>query len=139
MLEALRATANVEAVLVDADGIAHATGTTRPVLSPKITRAVLLRDGHCRWPGCTRHHSLQVHHLWPRSWGGTDDIANLAAVCTGGGTDHHPQLAPHGKYLLTGNPNHPDGLRLVHRDQLDQPDQPGQPIRAGPARTVGAQ
>ena len=79
---------------------------------------MLLRDGHCRWPGCTHDRGLQIHHLWPRSWGGTDDIANLAAVCAGGGTDHHPRLAPHGPSLLLGNPNQPDGLRLVHRDHL---------------------
>ena len=77
-----------------------------------------LRDGHCRWPGCDRRTGLQVHHLWPRSWGGTDDIANLAAVCVGGGTDHHAQLVPHGHLLLLGNPNQPDGLRLITRDQL---------------------
>ena len=63
---------------------------------------------------------LQVNHLWPRSWGGSDEIANLAAACVGGGTDHHPQLAPHGPYLLLGNPNQPDGLRLIRRDQLHE-------------------
>ena len=105
------------------------------MLSPKIVRAVLLRDGHCRWPGCTRDHGLQIHHLWPRSWGGTDDIANLAAVCAGGGTDHHPRLAPHGPYLLLGNPNQPDGLRLVHRDdlaELARPPASTHDSRAGP-------
>jgi hypothetical protein len=39
-------------------------------------------------------------------------------VCVGGGTDHHADLAPHGHWLLLGNPNRPDGLRLVHHDQL---------------------
>jgi hypothetical protein len=129
LVETLRAGANVEAVLVDREQMPVSTATTRSVLSPKVTRAVVLRDGHCRWPGCTRRHGLQVHHLWPRSWGGSDEIANLAAVCVGGGTDHHPPLAPQGPYLLLGNPNQPDGLRLVHRDQLGEP---GEPIRAGP-------
>jgi 5-methylcytosine-specific restriction endonuclease McrA len=87
-------------------------------LSNKIARAVRLRDGHCRFPGCDRRTGLQIHHLWPRSWGGTDDIANLAAVCVGGGTDHHTQLVPHGELLLLGNPNRPDGLRLMRRDEL---------------------
>ena len=71
--------------------------------------------GHCRWPGCERRTGLQIHHLVPRSWGGGDDIANLAAVCTGGGTDHHTKLVPHGDWLLEGNPNQPDGLRLTRR------------------------
>jgi hypothetical protein len=83
---------------------------------------VLLRDGHCRCGTCDRRHGLQIHHLWPRSWGGTDDIANLAAVCTGGGTDHHTKLVPHGPRVLLGNPNRPDRLHLVHRDDIPDLD-----------------
>jgi hypothetical protein len=132
MVEALRATATIEPVLVDDVGVPVATGRARPVLSPKILRAVLLRDGHCRWPGCTRRTGLQVHHLWPRSWGGTDEIANLAAACVGGGTDHHTQLAPHGPYLLVGNPNQPDGLRLIRRDDLADLVPSARNSRAGP-------
>jgi len=135
MVEALRATATIDPVLVDDARVPLATGRARPALSPKVTRAVLLRDGHCRWPGCTRRTGLQVNHLWPRSWGGSDEIANLAAACVGGGTDHHPQLAPHGPYLLVGNPNQPDGLRLIHRDEFADlaalPTSPANP-RAGP-------
>jgi hypothetical protein len=43
---------------------------------------------------------------------------DLAAVCAGGSTDHHPMLVPHGPWLLLGNPNQPDGLRLIHRDKI---------------------
>jgi len=50
--------------------------------------------------------------LIPRSWGGTDTIDNLAAVCKGGGA-HHGLLVPHGPYILLGNPNRPDGLTLL--------------------------
>ncbi|MET0628092.1 MAG: HNH endonuclease signature motif containing protein, partial [Acidimicrobiia bacterium] len=70
--------------------------------------------GHCRWPGCERRTGLHIHHLVPRSWGGTDHLANLATVCW----DHHPLLIPHGNLALVGNPNQPDGLHLVHHDQL---------------------
>jgi hypothetical protein len=63
---------------------------------------------------------LQVHHLWPKSWGGGDEQSNLAAMCVGGGTDHHADLAPHGPWLLLGNPNRTDGLRVVRRDELPE-------------------
>ncbi len=56
----------------------------------------------------------QLHHLWPRSWGSTDHIWNLATVCA----HHHRQLVPQGETLLLGNPNNPAGLSLVHRDDL---------------------
>jgi hypothetical protein len=158
MVEQLRASAKIKVVVVDDDGTELARGRAAPSLSPRVREAVLRRDGHCRWLGdCDRRHGLQVHHLWPKSWGGSDDPSNLAGVCVGGGTDHHADLAPHGPWLLLGNPNRTDGLRLVHRDQLpalarlvglddvlslgghpilrdaDQLDRALQQIRAGPA------
>ena len=81
---------------------------------------MLLRDGHCRIPDCEIDHGLQIHHLRPQSWGGSDDPSDLAAVCTAGG--HHQMLIPHGPWALVGNPNQPDGLRLVHLDELTEAD-----------------
>jgi hypothetical protein len=83
-------------------------------LSPKIIRAVLLRDGHCRCGNCNLTYGLHAHHLRPRSWGGSDEPSNLAMVAS----VHHPMLIPHGPYALVGNPNRPDGLRLAHIDDL---------------------
>ena len=120
VVEQLRASASIEPVLVDENGVAVAVGKRTAGLSPKIARAVLLRDGHCRIPGCEIRYGLHVHHLRPRSWGGTDDISDLAAVCTAGG--HHQMLVPHGPWALVGNPNQPDGLRLVHLDDLTVED-----------------
>ena len=45
LLEQLRANASIEPVLVDDDGVPVAVGKRFTVLSPKIVRAVLLRDG----------------------------------------------------------------------------------------------
>jgi hypothetical protein len=123
LLEQLRVNATIEPVLVDDAGAPLAVGRRSTALSPKITRAVLLRDGVCRVPGCALRHGLEVHHLTPRSWGGTDDVANLAVVCP----SHHRKLVPHGKLALVGNPNRPDGLHL-----LDAADLP--PPRASPDR-----
>jgi hypothetical protein len=118
LLEQLRANATVEPMLVDDHGASVAIGRRTPALSPKIARAVVLRDGHCRVPGCTRYRALEVHHLTPRSWSGTDHISNLACVCP----PHHRQLVPHGRWMLTGNPNLPDGLTLVDADDLPPPE-----------------
>jgi hypothetical protein len=109
LLEQLRANATIEPVLVDDDGAVLAIGRRVPVLSPKIRRAVLLRDARCRVPGCARRRGLQVHHLVPESRGGPTEISNLAAVCPA----HHRLLIPHGLLALVGNPNLPDGLELV--------------------------
>ena len=115
LLEQLRANATIEPVLVDDDGVPTFIGKRTPAISPKIARAVLLRDGHCRYTDtCDVTWGLQVHHLRPRSWGGTDDLSNLAAVAG----VHHPMLIPHGPWALVGNPNLPDGLERVHLDDL---------------------
>jgi hypothetical protein len=108
LLEQLRSNATIEPVLVD-DEVPLSFGRCSSALSPKVRRAVLLRDAGCRMPGCAVRHGLEAHHLQPRTWGGTDDIANLAAVCPA----HHRQLVPYGKWALVGNPNLPDGLQLV--------------------------
>jgi hypothetical protein len=89
-LEQLWAHASIEPVLVDADGTPVAIGKRFSALSPKTVRAVLLRDHCCRI--CGRRHRLQIHHRRPRSWGGTDEISDLASVCT----TCHPDLVPHG-------------------------------------------
>ena len=133
LLEQLRANASIEPVLVDDDGTPVAIGKRFSALSPKIVRAVLLRDGHCRCTDtCDVTWGLQVHHLRPRSWGGTDDASNLIAIARG----HHPRLIPHGPWALVGNPNLPDGIDRVHVDDLsrEQREQLGlPPPRPGPA------
>jgi hypothetical protein len=127
MVERLRAGARVEPVLLDADGAPMAIGRISSSLSPKIVRAVLRRDGHCRCGECDLRYGLHVHHLRPRSWGGTDEVSNLATVAS----VHHPVLIPNGPYALVGNPNQPDGLRLKHIDELtpEEAAQVGLPAR----------
>jgi len=113
MVERLRAQARIEPVIT-INGERVLIGKTEPVLSGKKKRVVRQRDGHCRYPGCHRRTGLQVHHLWPASWGGTDEIYNLACLCP----HHHALMAPQGRALLLGNPNNPAGLTLLDRDDL---------------------
>jgi len=130
LLEQLRANATIEPVLVDDDGVPLAIGKRFSVLSPKVVRAVLLRDGGCRYANCQTRRGLEVHHLRPRSWGGSDDVSGLVAVCA----RHHRMLVPHGAWALVGNPNQPDGLQLTHLDDLgpEQAAQLGRPPPRAP-------
>jgi hypothetical protein len=116
VVEQLRANATIEPVLVDAHGAPLLVGRRFAGISDKIARAVLLRDGHCRCGTCDVRYGLHIHHLIPRSWGGSDDPSNLAAVCTVIG--HHQMLIPNGPWALVGNPNQPDGLHLVRYADL---------------------
>lgn len=46
----------------------------------EIRQEVLLRDQrHCQV--CGKEHSGQVHHVIPRSKGGTNDLSNLMTLC----------------------------------------------------------
>lgn len=52
-------------------------------IPPRIRREVLGRDRHrCRVPGCHRTRFLEVHHIVPRSRGGTNDPDNLTTLCS---------------------------------------------------------
>jgi hypothetical protein len=114
MVEQLRASASIEPLLIDEAGFPVGVGKRGSSLSPKIVGAVLRRDGHCRCGNCDLCFGLQVHHMRPRTWGGTDEISNLVTVAS----VHHPMLIPNGPYAIVGNPNLPDGLRTVHIDDL---------------------
>ena len=90
LLEQLRANATIEPVLVDDHGVVLAIGRRTAAMSPKLRRAVLLRDTRCRMPGCARRRGLEAHHLVPRCGEATDEISNLAAVRPA----HHRLLVP---------------------------------------------
>lgn len=59
-----------------------------------IRSIVLARDKHtCRECGQdSDRRTLDVHHLIPRSFGGTDDPANLVTLCDGCHAAYHPTL-----------------------------------------------
>ena len=74
-----------------------------------LRREIEHRDRHCRYPGCERTRGLQLHHLEPVAWGGHTTRKLLVLLC---GVDH-PKMEPHGIERLVGDPDLPDGLRLI--------------------------
>ena len=50
-------------------------------ISPALRRALRIRDGGCRFPGCHRQRHLEAHHVihWLR--GGLTDLDNLVLLC----------------------------------------------------------
>ncbi len=69
-------------VMVDTDsGTPLAVGPTTRVVPPKLRRFVLNRDGGCTIEGCDSGYRLEVHHIVPRSQGGTHDVENLTSLC----------------------------------------------------------
>jgi len=55
----------------------------RNIISPRLRRAVLHRDGHCcHTPGCSHTQFLQIHHRVPSIQGGSTELDNLVTLCS---------------------------------------------------------
>jgi len=58
-------------------------GAATPTVPGHLRRAVITRDRHCAFPGCTQPPAAcQVHHLQPRADGGPTRLDNLILLCT---------------------------------------------------------
>ncbi|HEY4176090.1 MAG TPA: HNH endonuclease [Kofleriaceae bacterium] len=59
-------------------------------IPPAIQRLVWARDkGVCQTPGCRSCIGLEIHHIIPRSQGGTNDPSNLTLRCSSCHQAHH--------------------------------------------------
>jgi hypothetical protein len=66
-------------------------GRTRRLVTATIWTALVLRDRHCTFPGCSRPPLMcQAHHLTPWLEGGTTSLDNLALLC-----GHHHRVIHH--------------------------------------------
>lgn len=85
------------------------------VISAALRRALALRDGRCRFPGCDRPPQWTDAHHW-QHWidGGPTSLANLILLCR-----RHHRLVHEGGWTLEGNPDgavharRPDGSVLT--------------------------
>ena len=60
---------------------------------PSVRRMVHRRArGRCEMPGCRSTRCLEIHHIVPRSLGGTHDPENLILLCDGCHASHHRGL-----------------------------------------------
>ncbi len=60
-------------------------GRSRRTIPTAIGRALALRDGGCRGPGCGRSRHVQAHHVEAWAEGGATRVSNLVLLCPG----HH--------------------------------------------------
>ena len=92
-------------------------GRRTPVVSPAIRRVVVIRDRHCRFPGCDRPHTwCDAHHVVHWADGGPTAPANLLLLCR----RHHRMVHGRGGFRLElseGRPvfRRPDGSLLKDR------------------------
>jgi len=72
-------------------------GRRTPVVPPAMRRAVIVRDRHCRFPGCDRPHPwCDAHHVEHWADGGATVVQNLLLLCR----RHHRMVHDRGGFRL---------------------------------------
>jgi hypothetical protein len=95
-------------------------------ISPALRRALRIRDGGCRFPGCHRQRHLEAHHVihWLR--GGLTDLDNLVLLCR----RHHMAIHEEGFAVSWATPASSTGMPGW---EFHRPD--GEPVPANPTLT----
>ena len=85
-------------VVEGAQGEPLAVGRRTRAVPPAIRRALRVRDGGCRFPGCDRSRFTHAHHI--RHWadGGETKLDNLVTLCS-----QHHRLVHEGGYGVRMN------------------------------------
>jgi hypothetical protein len=66
-------------------------GRKTRTIAPALRRALRMRDGGCRFPGCENRRFLDAHHVHHWARGGPTTLANLVLLCR-----HHHRLVHEG-------------------------------------------
>ena len=109
--------AELHRVLTDTNGVILDYGRATRLVPRGLWDALVLRDRHCRFPGCDRPPDWsEAHHVIPWEHGGPTDLSNLVLKCTrhhhlGHQPGSHDKLHPDGTYDITT----PTGRHLQSR------------------------
>ncbi len=86
----------ISRVLFDGSVLLEAGRASRTI-PVGLRRAVIARDRHCRYPGCTCTAAwCEVHHIKEWNDNGTHDIKNLVSLCS----RHHHRIHSQGEKLV---------------------------------------
>lgn len=108
----------VQGVIRDSDGVPLHLGRARRTVSRGQRRALVARDRHCQFPGCTHTRWLKAHHIIHWAHGGPTDLPNLMLLC-----QRHHTAVHDGAIAITGHPGAwrftlPDGTELTATSHL---------------------
>ena len=97
-----------------------AIGRRTRAVPPAIRRALRVRDGGCRFPGCDRSRFVHAHHI--RHWadGGETRLDNLVTLCS-----QHHRLVHEGGYGIRMNNGEIEFMRPTGRAMPSAGKPPG--------------
>ena len=90
-LDRMLCSARIRAVVRGGDGSVLDLGRSKRTVTATQFRALLIRDRHCKHPGCTSVRAVEAHHVMHWIDGGRTDMANLVLLCE----RHHHLLHDH--------------------------------------------
>ena len=68
-------------IIENAGGSPLSVGRKTRAIPPAMRRALLSRDRHCQFPGCTQHRYVEGHHIVHWAKGGETRLDNLVLLC----------------------------------------------------------
>ncbi|GAA2156156.1 HNH endonuclease signature motif containing protein [Nocardioides koreensis] len=127
VIRRLACDADIIPVALGSKGEVLDVGRTSRLVTPPLWRAVVCRDRHCTFPGCTRTPLMcHAHHITHWADGGHTNLENLVLLC-----GQHHRVIHHTPWQVRLNPH--DG-----RPEFLPPPKRGQPppewIRSRPRR-----
>jgi uncharacterized protein DUF222/HNH endonuclease len=117
-------------ILEGRDGEPLNIGRKSRAIPPAIRRAMLARDGGCRFPGCDRTRFCDGHHVKHWANGGETKLGNLVTLCS----FHHTQVHEGGFRVTVTDDGvfvftRPDGKRIPESGSVPRtapaPDEAG--------------
>ena len=103
VLDRLACDCEITRMVLDAEGVPLDVGRSQRTYSRELRRAVLVRDGHCLWPGCTvRSAWSEVHHVQPFAIGGATSLDNALTLCA----FHHHEVHRRAVIIVTDGAGH---------------------------------
>jgi len=100
--------AGISPIVTNNSGEPLNIGRKSRTIPPPMRRALRTRDDGCRFPGCTRKHFIDGHHIKHWANGGETSLDNLVLLCR-----HHHRLVHEGGFGCERS----DTGQLVFKDQ----------------------
>jgi hypothetical protein len=111
-IERLLCDCDISRIVTGPDSLPLDVGRMRRNPTPAMRRALVERDGGCRWPGCDRPAGFcDAHHVRPWHQGGETTLINLVLLCS-----HHHHVTHQPGWSVTF-----DGTMM----EIDRPDGTG--------------